>query len=149
MTKPLFATNRALTILHNAPGSTLDQIIDLAGGEFDKRRLAAILNAQWIQGHVEKKRRDDNQFGFALTHDGQRWFDLAIAAGDSLQKNRAKKTLKQAVAEVKAQLDERKPENVSFPREKLRLLATAALASTKPLDTELRAACLLAIKEAA
>jgi len=105
--------------------------------------LVSTLHALGLKNYVARS-LDGSVALFSITAAGTRALD---ELRDGRKNSRAKRhgaDNAQAAPEITQTV-----ELVKFPRDQLRALATAALASTVPLDENLRAACARAIQEAA
>lgn len=107
--------------------------------------IHSFLYALVKRGHAVKT--DAAPSRWSLTTDGRKAIDLVLTARQGLDVPAKTVDTIERRAIAKARLSA--TENVPFPRAALRLLASAALASEKALDPQLRYACELAIKEAA
>lgn len=107
--------------------------------------ISSFMYALVKRGHAVKT--DLAPSRWSLTTDGRKAIDLVLTARQGLDS--PAKTVDTIERRVIAEARLNAAERVAFPRTALRLLASAALASTKPLDEQLRLAIAHAIKEAA
>jgi len=115
------------------------------GVEITTSTIHSFMYALVKRGHAVKT--DAAPSRWSLTTAGRQAIELVLIARKGLDAPAKTVNTIARRAIVEARLNA--AEKVSFPRSALRLLASAALASAKPLDPQLRFACELAIKEAA
>jgi predicted transcriptional regulator len=145
MAKPGEGARAISALLMKNDDLSVADIITHCGVDITASGVHAFMYALVKRGHATKT--DSAPSRWSLTTDGRKAIDLVLTARQGL--DAPAKTVdtiaRRAIAEARLDAAERVP----FPRSALRLLASAALASAKPLDPQLRFACELAIKEAA
>lgn len=133
----------ALMIKHD--NLSVVAITQQCGVEITSQGVMAHMYALVKRGHAVET--DQHPRRWSLTTEGRQAIDLVNAARQGLEGPEKTVAGIERAAIIQSRLSV--TERVLFPRVALRLLASAALASAKTLDPQLRFACELAIKEAA